>query len=143
MVYTAALLKATPPEQIRKNFEANFFQFPADAEFMIQDRMALRETGDYDAYCAMIPKCVAGMLQAPVYEQLPTIKIPVLLLFGENDALIPNRFLHKNLTTQMVATDGQSRLPNCHLEMVPNCGHFVQWEGAAAVQAAILKFLRE
>ncbi len=143
MVYTPALLKATPPEQIRKNFEANFFQFPADAEFMVQDRMVLRETDDYGAYCSMIPKCVAGMLREPVYEQLPTITAPVLLLFGENDALIPNRFLHKTLTTQMVAADGQRRLPNCRLEMVPNCGHFVQWEGAATVHTFLLEFLRK
>lgn len=143
IVYTPALLKATPPEQIRKNFEANFVQFPADAEFMIQDRMTMRETPEYDAYCTMIPKCVNGMLQEPVYERLPGIKTHTLMLFGANDALIPNRYLHKTLTTRAVAEDGRQRLPNCQLEMIPDSGHFVQWEGAVAVNAAIARFLKQ
>lgn len=143
MVYTPALLKATPPEQIRKNFEANFVQFPADAEFMIQDRMAMRASPEYEAYCAMIPQCVNGMLQEPVYERLSGIKTRTLMLFGADDALIPNRYLHKSLTTRAVAEDGRQRLPNCHLEMVPNSGHFVQWEGAEVVNAAIARFLKQ
>ena len=140
LVYTPAVLQATPPEQIRKNFDINFFRFPADAEFMIQDRLALRESADYPAYCAMIPKCVAGMLQQPVFDRLPELKIPVLVLYGENDGLIPNRFLHKGLTTRQVAESGQQRLPNSRLLLLPECGHFVQWEAAGAVNQAILDF---
>lgn len=141
-VYTPALLKSTSPEQIRKNFEANFFQFPADAEYMISDRMALRASDDYDAYCAMIPRCVMGMLNQPVYEQLPSITIPTLVIYGEEDKLIPNRFLHKTLDTRQVALSGQSRLPQSSLLFMPAAGHFVQWEAAAAVNQAIDAFLK-
>ena len=142
MVYTPAVLKATTPEQIRKNFEINFFQFPADAEFMIRDRLALRETPAYEMYCNMIPKCVAGMLREPVYERLPEIKIPVIVLYGEKDYLIPNQILHKGQTTLQVAQSGQSRIPDSSLRILPQCGHFVQWEAADAVNQAILDFLK-
>ncbi len=142
MVYTPAVLKATSAEQIRKNFELNFVRFPADAEFMIQDRMALRETPEYDQYCNMIPKCVMGMLNQPVFARLPELRQTSLVLYGENDALIPNRILHKTLTTRSVAESGQSRLPNSSLHLIPNVGHFVQWEGASAVNTAILGFLQ-
>jgi pimeloyl-ACP methyl ester carboxylesterase len=141
LVYTPAVLKATSEEQIRKNFELNFVQFPSDAAFMIQDRMALRETPEYDQYCAMIPQCVMGMLKQPVWEQLKELRQPTLVLYGEKDLLIPNRILHKTLTTQMVAESGQRRIPNSRLQMIPNTGHFVQWEGASAVNTAILGFL--
>ncbi len=142
MVYTPALLKATAPEQIRKNFEINFFHFPADAEFMIQDRLALRETAAYDAYCNMIPQCVMGMLKEPVYARLPEIKIPTIVLYGENDYLIPNQLLHKGQTTLQIAQSGQSRIPNSSLRLLPQCGHFVQWEAADAVNQAISDFLK-
>lgn len=141
-VYTPQLLKATPPEQIRKNFAMNFVSFPADAEFMIADRMALRDSEAYDPYCAMIPKCVMGMLQQPVFERLPEIKTRTLVLYGEQDYLIPNRFLHKQLSTAEVARSGQERLPDSRLQMVPDAGHFVQWEGADAVNAAVLDFIK-
>lgn len=143
MVYTPALLKSTSPEQIRKNFELNFFQFPADAEFMVADRMTMRETVDYDGYCNMIPICVMGMLAQPVFDRLSEVTIPVLILYGQNDQLIPNRLLHKDQTTAQVALAGQQRLPNSQLQMIPNCGHFVQWEGAAPVNQAILDFLKQ
>ncbi len=142
MVYTPAVLKATTPEQIRKNFEINFFQFPADAEFMIRDRLALRETSAYNLYCNMIPKCVMGMLREPVYERLPDINIPVIVLYGENDYLIPSQILHKGQTTLQVAQSGQSRIPGSSLRMLPQCGHFVQWEAPDAVNQAISAFLK-
>lgn len=141
-VYTPALLKATPPEQIRKNFELNFTRFPADAEFMIQDRMLLRESAEYEGYCAMIPQCVNGMLREPVLERLSALKTPTLILYGAEDALIPNRFLHKSLTTEQVAKAGSERLENSTLTFIPAAGHFVQWEGSDAVNEAILKYLK-
>ena len=142
MVYTPALLKATTPEQTRKNFEINFFKFPADAEFMIRDRLALRDTPAYEHYCNMIPKCVMGMLQEPVLARLPEIKIPTIVLYGENDYLIPNQLLHKGQTTLQIAQSGQSSIPNSSLQMLPQCGHFVQWEAADVVNQAISDLLK-
>ncbi|MCA0238893.1 MAG: alpha/beta hydrolase [Bacteroidetes bacterium] len=141
-VYTPDVLKATPPEQIRKNFEINFFHFPEDAEFMIADRMALRSSESYDAYCHMIPKCVQGMLREPVFERLREIRCPTLVMYGENDYLIPNQILHKSLTTKQVAESGKAQMSDCTLKMLPRAGHFVQWEAAEAANTEILNFLQ-
>lgn len=141
-IMTPDILKATPPAQIRKNFEINFYHFPEDAEFMIADRMGLRDrTADYEAYCQMIPKCVKGMLEQPVFDRLPDLKLPILVLYGEQDYLIPNRYLHPGKTTLEVAQTGRSQLPNAHLQMIPAAGHFVQWEGATMVNEAIKTFM--
>ena len=141
-IYTPAFLKATPEAQIIKNFELNFHQMPADARFMIDDRLAMRDSAaDYEQYCAMIPKCVLGMLEQPVFERLPEIALPTLVLFGENDALIPNRILHPKLTTLEVAQGGQGRIPGSTLRMIPEAGHFLQWEQAGVVNSVILGFL--
>ncbi len=139
---TPEVVKATPEAQIIRNFEINFHQMPEDARFMIDDRMTMRETPAYDHYCNMIPKCVKGMLEQPVFDQLSQIKIPTLVLFGENDLLIPNAFLHANLTTLEVAQKGQSQIPNSQLQMIPKAGHFVQWEQATQVNQLIRAFLK-
>lgn len=140
-VYTPEILMNIPEAQIRKNFEINFVKFPADAEFMIDDRLALRQTPAYADYCRMIPKCVAGMLDEPVFERLGQVKLPTLVIYGENDLLIPNRILHPALTTKQVAELARERIASSKMELAPASGHFVQWEGDAFVNEAIIRFL--
>lgn len=138
------LVKATPVPQIEANFNVNFHdnKLPEDARFMLEDRLNMRnDTTEYDYYCQMIPKCVMGMLEGPVYEQLPQLTLPVLILYGEQDLLIPNRLLHPNLSTRQVAEGGQQRIPNSQLRMLPSCGHFVPWECAEIVSTEIKQFV--
>lgn len=140
-VYTPEVVKNTAPEQIRRNFLLNFFEWPADAEFMYEDRLFLRGTAEYDTWCRMIPRCVMGMLNEPVFERLDQIKLPTLILYGENDYLIPNQILHKGQTTQHIAQLAQSRIPGSQVRVLPRCGHFVQWEQSALTNQAIREFL--
>jgi pimeloyl-ACP methyl ester carboxylesterase len=142
-VYTPEVVKNTSPEQIRRNFVINFFQWPEDAEFMYQDRLFLRETAEWDAWCRMVPQCVAAMLNEPVFDRLGQINLPTLILFGENDYLIPNKILHKDQSTQQIAQLAQSKIPGSRLKMLQQCGHFVQWEQAALTNSAIREFLAD
>lgn len=141
-VYTPAWVAAATPEQIKSNFKLNFFRMPDDASLMIEDRIQLSSEPGFDAYCAMIPECVQGMLEEPVLERLSDIRLPSLIVFGAEDILIPNRLLHPGLTTQLVAETGRDKLPDSRLIMVPEAGHFVQWEKASEVNQAILDFLK-
>lgn len=141
-VYTAALIKATPEAQIVKNFEINFYKMPDNARFMIDDRLYMRETVEYDRYCEMIPKCVAGMLNEPVFDRLSTLDIPTLILYGEGDLLIPNRILHQNLNVEKVATSGHEAIPHSRLLLLPEAGHFIQWEQAEKVNEMIGQWLK-
>lgn len=139
---TPANFKAAPPAQVEQNFNVNFYgaKMPADARFMYEDRLALSKTNAYDHYCNMIPKCVQGMLQQPVHARMNEIKNPTLIFYGKEDLLIPNRILHPKLSVQEVAEQGKL-IPNSQLIMVPQCGHFVLWDGAATVNSNIRKFL--
>lgn len=143
-VYTPAVVRATPPAQIERNFALNFYEgvFPEDAHFMFEDRLRMRaDTALYDDYCQMIPQCVQGMLQEPVFDQLSDIKLPTLILYGRGDLLIPNTLLHTDLTTEEVAQAGHQQLPDSQLQLLDACGHFVQWECSEAVNAAIKSFI--
>ncbi len=141
MVYTPEVVKNTTPEQIRRNFQINFFEWPADAEFMYEERLFLRSTGEYDRWCRMIPQCVMGMLDEPVFDRLGQITLPTLILYGENDYLIPNQLLHKDQTTLQIAQSAQTQIPGSQVRMIARCGHFVQWEQAGQTNQAIREFL--
>lgn len=141
MVYTGKVVRAATDEQIATNLKLNFNNYPADAEFMIEDRIELKTKPKFDAYVDMIPKCVAGMLDQPVANQLDQIKAKVLLLFGSNDQLIPNKYLHANETTSSIAVNGAGAISNSQLEIWQNCGHMLQWECAEATNRAIDTFI--
>ena len=141
-IFTPAVVKATPEEQIVKNFQINFHEMPKDAQFMIEDRLLMRQSDEYDYYCTMIPQCMMGMLNEPVYDRLSEIQLPSLIIFGENDLLIPNKFLHPTLTTLEVAKLGQKSLSDSELRMISAAGHFVQWEQSEKVNEEILNFIK-
>jgi pimeloyl-ACP methyl ester carboxylesterase len=139
--YAPELLLALSDEQIRQNFRANFFQFPADAAFMIDDRLQMKQSDQYAWYCRMIPKCIAGMLDEPVFQFLPQIARPSLVFFGRQDQLIPNRLVHPLLTAEQVARKAVPRLQNARLELLDRCGHFPQWERGEEVIKEVVGFL--
>ena len=141
MVYTPSVVKNSTDEQIKSNIAMNFVTLPEDAQFMISERIAIKTDPNFEAYSEMIPKCVAGMLDEPVYEQMSKIKSQVLFLFGAGDQLIPNQLLHKNLSSSSVAVDAASQIAGSELGIWENCGHMLQWECADRANKAIGIFL--
>lgn len=141
-VLTPTAVKLTPVDQIKSNIAWNFHDMPDDAFFMVTDRIAMRDAKEFDAYCYIIPECVKGMVDEPVFEYLPRITQPTLVLFGENDNLIPNRFLNGG-KTEDIAKQGTDKIPKAELHMIPLAGHFAQFEQAATVNKLIKKFLKD
>ncbi|MCA9734449.1 MAG: alpha/beta hydrolase [Deferribacteres bacterium] len=133
-------IKDTPIRNIDINLKANFYDYPKDAEFMITDRIQVRGASDFENYCYAVSRNVWAMLDGPVYMRLKDIKQPTLILFGENDGLIPNPYLHAGFTKD-VAQIGKSEIPNSSLKLFPQCGHFVQFEKAQETNKAIKEFL--
>lgn len=134
-------VKNTSTEDIQTNLAVNFYNMPKDAEFMITDRIIMRDAEDFDHYVYAVVQSVYGMVDEPVLELLPQIKQPVLIIFGENDNLIPNRFLNPGKTSK-VARIGKDKIPNSELLMIPKAGHFVQFEKPVEVNQAIAAFLK-
>ena len=139
-VMTVDGVKNTPVQQIRANLVDNFYNMPKDAEFMVTDRIATRDAKDFEKYCYVVVQCVSGMLDQPVHYLLHKITQPTLIIFGENDNLIPNRFLHPGRTTD-IAHFGNSQIAGSQLVLLPHCGHFAQFEKSQEVNQAIRGFL--
>lgn len=66
-------------------------------------------------------------------EDLPNFKMPVCLIWGENDKVTPPN----------VANEFHSLLPNSELHWMPLCGHAAMWEHPEAFSKLVLQFLRE
>mgnify|MGYP001305517098 CR=1 FL=1 len=139
-VMTVDGVRLTTVEQIRLNYAYNFYNMPDDAQFMVDDRIAIRSAKEFTDYCFNITQSVKGMVDEPVFEFLPDIKNKTLCIFGTNDNLIPNRYLNGG-KTEKYARKGAARMPDCILEMIEKAGHFVMFEKADECNRLIGEFM--
>lgn len=80
------------------------------------------------------------MIEQPIFESLKNIKQETLVIFGKNDSLIPNKYLHKT-TTEEIAQLGTKQIPNAKLILLDNCGHFAQIESREKINGLIKSFI--
>jgi pimeloyl-ACP methyl ester carboxylesterase len=64
---------------------------------------------------------------------LRTLQLPVLLLWGESDPLVPLAYAREML----------AELPNGRLAVIPHAGHVPMWENPEAFQRELLAFVDE
>ena len=138
----ASLFEKQDEKMIRYNFKQNFYEQPAGAEMLIQDRIRLSACSDFKQYAAAVSNSIKAMLGHPVKNELSRIKQPVLIIFGENDALIPNRIMHKNLTREDLLKDTKISLPQAKIVLISKAGHMVQFEKPVETNNAIKHFLQ-
>ena len=125
---------------LRNTIQTSFYAAPKFVGSMIQELIELMNRQPVHQYRKMIEGCIDGMMNEPVFDQLSTIQQSTLVIFGDNDALIPNKLIHPT-TTGYVAEQGTKQLPNAQLQMIPNCGHFLQLEQPTVVNNLIRDFL--
>lgn len=135
--------KALTPERIKYSFDINFFgaKLPEDAGFMYEDRMAVvNDPEQYDLFLDYYLGSIWAMLREPVIEDVHAIDQPVLVMFGQDDLLIPNRILHPGLTTQGILESAGAAFKNSTTELIEECGHFAIWDQPETIAQLILKF---
>jgi pimeloyl-ACP methyl ester carboxylesterase len=138
---TADMVSKTTDEQIDRNYQLNFFELPEEAQTMISDRKKIKQAADFPEYCDAIVKSIAGMLDDSTQAELNLIAVKTLIVFGENDNLIPNRYLNPNLTINLVGGIAQEKIKNSTLHFVSESGHFVQFEKPTEVNRIITTWL--
>jgi pimeloyl-ACP methyl ester carboxylesterase len=60
------------------------------------------------------------------------IRVPVLLIWGEHDPLVPLQYARRML----------DEIPHARLAVIPRAGHVPMWESPAAFNGAVSAFLR-
>ena len=147
---SALLLSASQPAffarqeeaAIRAGFNANFFEMPREGEELIRYRLRLRDCPDFTTYTEVVSGGIKGMLTHPVRDSLSQLRQPVLIVFGEQDGLIPNRYLHPALKRGDLVAEAARDIPKSKTTSIPNAGHLVQFEKPVEVSQAIKNFLQ-
>jgi pimeloyl-ACP methyl ester carboxylesterase len=134
------LVQLTPLDGIYHNLAGNFLKMPGAAQFMVNDRVAIVGGPDFDGYAYAVSRSVNAMIHEPVLGRLRQIAAPTLVLFGEDDGLIPNPILHGG-DTRALAEKAVSQFPCAQLVMIPRAGHMVQFEQPGLWNQAVLEFL--
>lgn len=127
---------------IRSNLRRVFYKEPADAEQLVQYRIQMRHCSNFKMYCQNVVLGLQGAMKHSVRDSLKFLSLPVLLVYGEEDAAIPNPKLRPNEKTEDVAKAAVALIPDCKLEMIPEAGHMVLYEKNKELSAIIRKFLK-
>jgi len=135
------ILYNSSDHQIRLNYLYNFYKMPLEAEQMIADRIAIKDDDEFSNHCNVVSNSLFGLLNSPIFNQLNEINIPALTLFGLNDLLIPNKFLHQT-TTKEIAEVGAGEIKNSKLVLLNECGHFLQYEKPDEFNSEVISFFR-
>lgn len=139
-IYAEWLLLKMTAGRMKDQLKENFFDFPDDFGFALDDLDALRGSpADFKAYCATLSKCMHSILDTPVFDLMPSLDLPCLVFFGEQDGVIPNRILHPAQTGPLVAEAGTRQIPGAGLHLIPECGHMLQWEAAGFISEKLLE----
>lgn len=132
---------STEENSLRQTIRTSFYNYPSKMEGMVKELVQLMSSQPSSRYKKMTEDCIRSMMEEPVYDGLKTIQQRTLVLFGENDALIPNNKL-QTMSTRALAEKGVGQMQNATLKMLPRCGHFLQLEKPDETNKLIRNFLQ-
>lgn len=112
-----------------------------DAKHIVSELLALMQGEGGNYWRKMVKKNIEAMLDEQVFTYLNKIVQDTLIIFGKNDAFIPNKVIHVSETTQKLVDRAAANIASCEAHVIPRCGHFVQLEAAAEVNNLIHTFL--
>ncbi|MCC6551706.1 MAG: alpha/beta fold hydrolase [Polyangiaceae bacterium] len=119
----------------------NFQRWRPEFEWLIEDRARVAGSKEFDSYAYANVRSVAGLADNEfIRKSLGRIKAPTLIVFGEDDGLIPNPFLHGG-DTAGVMEHGHAGIAGSKLVPLDGCGHMVQMDCTREYNDAVWGFL--
>ena len=138
---SAEAIVASDSAAVAQSVKLNFASWDEQYRWLIDQRHALAQRSDFPAYAEANARAVAGMVDGPVRDRLEQLQTPTLVLFGAGDRLIPNRYLHPNMTTANVADSARAILPQAEVHLVEDAGHLLMLEQPEVFQRHLRAFL--
>lgn len=126
-VFSSALVKGASEEAIWRNIRKNNFDdWQDEYEWLIEERVRVAKTPEFDQYAYANVKSVQGLTETDfVRDNLDKIKVPTLIIHGDEDRLIPNPFMHGGPTRDIMEY-GHRGISGSRLITLENCGHMIQ-----------------
>lgn len=140
-VYGRTLIKDADEESIWGAVRYyNFMHWKPEYEWLIEERVRVAKTPEFDAYAYAQVRTVEGLAKNDfVRESLAKVKAPTLIIHGSADRLIPNAFLHGGFTSTTMKL-GQEGIANSERVELKGCGHTVQLDCSSEFNAAMFGF---
>ncbi len=126
-------IKSWSETELRKAFGSAYASstIPPDAEFTLKYRLNLiNKPSELEYFAQMTHKLTMAVVDEPVLEQLSDVRVPTLLLWGEED---------KTLSPELTK-EAKQHILDCEIHLLSPCGHMVQWECAEEVNNWIREF---
>lgn len=99
---------------------------------MIEKLMKRKGSADYQASSPMMRAIMSKCINEDLRKEFPSIKCPVLLIWGENDTATP-------LSDAKIMEKG---IPDCGLVSFPECGHYSFLDNPIGFRAVVREFFK-
>ncbi len=141
-VFVRELVTEATEYGIWKNVrQGNFSHWRDELNWLIEERVRMAKNPEFDSYAYAQLKSVEGLTQNDfVREGLDKVTAPTLIVYGNNDRLIPNPFLHGGKTS-WVMESGHAKIKGSKLVELAGCGHTVQMDCPDAYNEQVRAFL--
>ena len=143
-VLSTVLIKSAPEYGIWGGVrQSNFARWRPELEWLIEERVRVVASPDFDAYAYANVRTVDGLAHDDfVRDNLEHIKAPTLILFGEADRLIPNPFMHGGSAAKSWST-ATPNIRGSELLGLERCGHSVQLDCPQEYNDGVSTFLKK
>jgi pimeloyl-ACP methyl ester carboxylesterase len=136
-------LFASDEFHLQQAIEQSFFSSQNESGKIIEQLHSFMKLHPAKQWREMSTKSINGMLNEQVQQFLPEIQVPTHIIFGKQDALIPNTLVHFGETPTSVAQKAAALIPNATFTIINNAGHFVQIEKPTEVNVSIKEFVNQ
>ena len=104
----------------------NFSRFRPELEWLVEERVRVVGDPTFDPYAYAQVRSVNGLTQDDfVRQSAGKITAPVLIVYGDEDKLIPSPFMHAGFTSDFFEK-AATTIPGAKLVGLKGCGHCVQ-----------------
>ncbi|MBK7756871.1 MAG: alpha/beta fold hydrolase [Deltaproteobacteria bacterium] len=133
-------LEASPVE-IEANFKKLAFNVHDEhVERLLIERLRAQRHPSFVHTSRTVSRNIAGMLDHPVAPRLAELSTPTLIVWGEDDRMIPNPMFTGGSTAEL-ASRGRRLFPAARAVLIPGAGHFVHHDAPEQFHDAAGDFL--
>lgn len=141
---SSEFIKSAPEASIWGSVrQANFMHWRPELEWLIEERVRLAKSPEFDAYAYANVRTVRGLSHNDfVRDNLHRVTVPTVIIYGTDDRLIPSPFLHGG-EARGIMEYGASHIPGAKLVALEGCGHTVQLDCTERFNEAAFAFVRD
>ncbi len=140
----ASIFRRTTEENVWRAIRYdNFSNWKDEYEWLVEYRVRMAKNKDFDKYGYANIKSIWGLAENDfVRTNLNKIRVPTLIIHGDEDRLIPNPFLHGG-NTRDIMKYGEKNIRNSKRIELKKCGHTIQIDCSAEFNDNVYNYIKQ